>query len=645
MGKLSILSIALLLLLQRNVDAAIFEKEQQVKAVFEQMETDVLAFADEIERVYQNRCDIETLNQCGRSNFNDCTSTYPNQMCMDSSEMLVSACGSGSNGCNALWDKTQTAVRIPARLANGQGGNPSDDDLVESICYSRLAEPYMIKNNQDGNQMYYGSATGSLRIIPAQHSEVCGLYDPRRRPWFVAASSGPKDVVIVMDVSGSMEDYGRMELAKQSTRTIVETLTVADRVAVVAFSDIGSVVGSIRGGRGVRGLVRATRQNKDRLLDDINKLQPGGGTSFYSGFDSAFNELEYTIEQESTTGCNVAILFLTDGENTDGRNEDEVIDFVNQRTARLAQKDRQTTVFTFSLGYQADDQVMKRIACSTGGLWQKVDDMSDDLVDAMSSYYQLYALGLSSGENEHFTAWVEPYAFHIGGKMGTSVSTPVYDHSTSPPLFLGVATLDMYMNSIEEILEEDASSSTMLDRFVTRSTARCPKIDLTDLQLDGLRFVNAGSEATCTYSNVTEFQGILPERCPFISDLPNNLWENTDMAGRNYGERACCEQGSTAPSNTCAALAASLRAHSSEEVSSQIGIIVGIIVAALVVVIGIPMFFIFVNRRSETKHKKMMRQGSNVNAGMNIIMPPEAALSASAPPLNPDFCQTEATDM
>lgn len=178
------------------------------------------------------------------------------------------------------------------------------------------------------------------------------------------------------------------ELAKQSARTIVETLTVADRVAVVAFSDIGSVVGSIRGGRGVRGLVRATRQNKDRLLDDINKLQPGGGTSFYSGFDSAFNELEYTIEQESTTGCNVAILFLTDGENTDGRNEDEVIDFVNQRTARLAQKDRQTTVFTFSLGYQADDQVMKRIACSTGGLWQKVDDMSDDLVDAMSSYYQ-----------------------------------------------------------------------------------------------------------------------------------------------------------------------------------------------------------------------------------------------------------------
>ena len=226
--------------------------------------------------------------------------------------------------------------------------------------------------------------------------------------------------------------------------------------------------------------------------------------------------------------------------------------------------------------------------------------------------------------------------------MGTSVSTPVYDHSTSPPLFIGVAALDMYMSSIEKILEEDASSSTMLDRFVIRSTARCPKIDLTDLQLDGLRFLSGGAEATCTYSNVTEFPGILPESCPFTSDLPNNLWDNTDMSGKDYGERACCEQGSTVPSNTCAALAASLKSDSSKEVPSQIGIIVGIVVAALVIGIGIGVS-ILINGRSKKKHKKMMRQGSNVDAGMNIIMPPESAPTASAPPLNPDYQPNEAT--
>ncbi len=35
-------------------------------------------------------------------------------------------------------------------------------------------------------------------------------YDPRVRPWYVAASSGPKDVVLILDTSGSMENAGRM---------------------------------------------------------------------------------------------------------------------------------------------------------------------------------------------------------------------------------------------------------------------------------------------------------------------------------------------------------------------------------------------------------------------------------------------------
>ena len=35
-------------------------------------------------------------------------------------------------------------------------------------------------------------------------------YDPRVRPWYVGASSGPKDVIIVLDTSGSMNSLGRM---------------------------------------------------------------------------------------------------------------------------------------------------------------------------------------------------------------------------------------------------------------------------------------------------------------------------------------------------------------------------------------------------------------------------------------------------
>lgn len=50
--------------------------------------------------------------------------------------------------------------------------------------------------------------------------------DPRIRPWYVAASSGPKDVVIVLDVSGSMSQYGRLDLAKEAAETVINTLCV-----------------------------------------------------------------------------------------------------------------------------------------------------------------------------------------------------------------------------------------------------------------------------------------------------------------------------------------------------------------------------------------------------------------------------------
>jgi hypothetical protein len=46
--------------------------------------------------------------------------------------------------------------------------------------------------------MFYGSSTGALRIYPG-NPKNCGTvppYDPRLRPWFVAAS-GPKSLMIL----------------------------------------------------------------------------------------------------------------------------------------------------------------------------------------------------------------------------------------------------------------------------------------------------------------------------------------------------------------------------------------------------------------------------------------------------------------
>jgi hypothetical protein len=68
----------------------------------------------------------------------------------------------------------------------------------------------------------------------------------------------------------------------------------------------------------------------------------------------------------------------------------------------------------------------------------------------------------------------------------------------------------------------------MLQRFVARSTAFCPKIELSACELDALRFISGGEDATCEVCNRTDYAGIVPEVCPFQSDLPNDPWDNSD---------------------------------------------------------------------------------------------------------------------
>ena len=195
---------------------------------------------------------------------------------------------------------------------------------------------------------------------------------------FVAASSGPKDVVLILDISGSMDQYGRLDLAKRAAITVIETLTVADRVAIITFSDEARVVG------GYDKLIRTTNENKVLLIQAINELVPDGPTNFMAAFETAFDSLDKTIRDEATSGCNIAVLFMTDGKITDG--QFDVIELVNERTKQIANEfDRKTTIFTFSLGQAADHEVTKSIACSTGGIWTSVDDLSEDLIDAMSS--------------------------------------------------------------------------------------------------------------------------------------------------------------------------------------------------------------------------------------------------------------------
>lgn len=84
---------------------------------------------------------------------------------------------------------------------------------------------------------YFGSNNGLYRMYPGREwqTNFVGFYedyDPRVRPWYIAATSGQKDVIIVIDCSRSMAGK-KFSMAKSIAITVLNTLTKQDYVNVI----------------------------------------------------------------------------------------------------------------------------------------------------------------------------------------------------------------------------------------------------------------------------------------------------------------------------------------------------------------------------------------------------------------------------
>jgi len=81
---------------------------------------------------------------------------------------------------------------------------------------------------------YFGSEEGMLANFPAfEDTADCESYDPRYRPFYVeTATPEPKDVVLVIDTSGSMSG-NQIVVAKAAAKTVLSTMNPRDRVSKV----------------------------------------------------------------------------------------------------------------------------------------------------------------------------------------------------------------------------------------------------------------------------------------------------------------------------------------------------------------------------------------------------------------------------
>ena len=217
--------------------------------------------------------------------------------------------------------------------------------------------------------------------------------------------------MLVLDKSESMNDImdrrqrSKWDLSKEAFQDILDTLTFADFVNVVTFSDGATALWN------ASALTRGRKENLSTLKDAIESEIVAGATNFTAAFTTAFELLTNACmsEVKSCSGCQKIILFLTDGKDTsreDGESirPTEIAATIDDLQERLeAQTSERASIFTFSMSDLADDSIPRQIACRNNGAWSYIGPLTDTL-DALNSYYRYVA----AGRRTDHPIWVEP---------------------------------------------------------------------------------------------------------------------------------------------------------------------------------------------------------------------------------------------
>uniref|UniRef100_A0A3P9BCG2 VWA N-terminal domain-containing protein n=1 Tax=Maylandia zebra TaxID=106582 RepID=A0A3P9BCG2_9CICH len=132
-----------------------------------------------------------------------------------------------------------TAVHIPTDIYEGS------TIILNELNWTEALEDVFRKNKEEDPSLLwqvFGSATGLARYFPAspwmdlsKSQNKIDLYDVRRRPWYIQGAASPKDMLILVDASGSVSGL-TLKLIKISVSKMLETLSDDDFVNVVSVS-------------------------------------------------------------------------------------------------------------------------------------------------------------------------------------------------------------------------------------------------------------------------------------------------------------------------------------------------------------------------------------------------------------------------
>ncbi|TRY94898.1 hypothetical protein DNTS_032995 [Danionella cerebrum] len=251
-----------------------------------------------------------------------------------------------------------SVVQVPTNMYN------KDPDIVNGVYWSEALNKVFVDNFRRDPTLiwqYFGSAKGFFRQYPGVkwHPDEHGViaFDCRNRKWYIQAATSPKDVVILVDVSGSMKGL-RLTIARQTVASILDTLGDDDFFNIIAYNqEIHYVEPCLNA-----TLVQADSTNKDHFKEHLDKLFAKGIGLLGNALSEAFTILNEINQTGRGSSCSQAIMLVTDGAT---EMHDDVF-------AKYNWPDRKVRIFPYLIGREsafADN--LKWMACANKArLWR-----------------------------------------------------------------------------------------------------------------------------------------------------------------------------------------------------------------------------------------------------------------------------------
>uniref|UniRef100_A0A669DKJ2 Calcium channel, voltage-dependent, alpha 2/delta subunit 2b n=1 Tax=Oreochromis niloticus TaxID=8128 RepID=A0A669DKJ2_ORENI len=332
-----------------------------------------------------------------------------------------------------------TAVQIPTDIYKGA------PVILNELNWTQALEKVFMENSREDPSLLwqaFGSATGVTRYYPAtpwKAPDKIDLYDVRRRPWYIQGASSPKDMVILVDVSGSVSGL-TLKLIKASVMEMLDTLSDDDYVNVARFNEKAVAVVPC-----FSHLVQANVRNKKIFKDAVQQMQAKGTTDYKSGFHFAFNQL-LNKTNVPRANCNKIIMLFTDG------GEDRAQDVFMQYNW----PNKTVRVFTFSVGqHNYDVTPLQWIACTNKGYYFEIRSICAIRINTQEYLDVLGRPMVLAGSEAKQVQWTNVYQDALGLGMVVTGTLPVFnltmDGNSQNQLILGVMGVDVHLDEIKRL--------------------------------------------------------------------------------------------------------------------------------------------------------------------------------------------------